>query len=256
MLKAKRMRRESRATPEPMRPFRNLVRIQALVRNRRGADPARSRCATWGAIEQSERRTRQKAKDYRKVRNPEDLGTAVNIVSMVFGNMGDDSGTGVAFTRNPSTGEKQFYGEFLLNAQGEDVVAGTRTPLDIDQMAERLPGAYKELIDTQDRLEKHYADMQDLEFTVERGKLFLLQTRSGKRTAAAAVRIARDMVSEGLIGRDEAVLRVPAADLDICYNDHDPSYGLPALPRVAAVPEQRAASLYLTGHGRAAVACG
>ena len=120
---------------------------------------------------------------------------------MVFGNMGDDSGTGVAFTRNPSTGEKRFYGEFLLNAQGEDVVAGIRTPLDIDEMAEKLPNAYKELIETQERLERHYSDMQDLEFTVERGKLYLLQTRTGKRTAAAAVRIARDMVNEGLIDR-------------------------------------------------------
>jgi len=166
----------------------------------------------------------------------------VNIVSMVFGNLGDDSGTGVAFTRNPSTGEKRFYGEFLVNAQGEDVVAGIRTPLDIDQMAERLPEAYKELIETQDRLEQHYTDMQDLEFTVERGKLYLLQTRTGKRTAAAAVRIARDMVNEGLIGRDEAVLRVPAGDLDqLLHPIIDPSIratplcqGLPASPGAAS----------------------
>src|SRR5687767_6251015 len=108
---------------------------------------------------------------------------------MVFGNLGDDSGTGVAFTRDPSTGEKRFYGEFLVNAQGEDVVAGIRTPLHIDEMAERLPDAYAELLATQERLEQHFHDMQDIEFTVERGKLYLLQTRTGKRAAGAAVRI-------------------------------------------------------------------
>jgi pyruvate, orthophosphate dikinase len=166
----------------------------------------------------------------------------VSVVAMVFGNLGDESGTGVAFTRNPSTGEKRFYGEFLLNAQGEDVVAGTRTPLDIDEMATRLPGAYTELMGTQDRLERHYCDMQDLEFTVERGKLYLLQTRTGKRTAAAAVRIARDMVSEGLIDRVQAVLRVPAAHLDqLLHPIIDPSIratplctGLPASPGAAS----------------------
>jgi pyruvate,orthophosphate dikinase len=166
----------------------------------------------------------------------------VNVVAMVFGNLGDDSGTGVAFTRDPSTGEKKFYGEFLVNAQGEDVVAGIRTPLHIDDMATQLPGAYKELLETQDRLEKHYADMQDLEFTVERGKLFLLQTRNGKRTAAAAVRIARDMVREGLIDKTEAVKRVPAAHLDqLLHPIIDPSVraeplctGLPASPGAAS----------------------
>src|SRR5205814_2567229 len=112
----------------------------------------------------------------------------------VFGNMGDDSGTGVAFTRNPSTGERRFYGEFLLNAQGEDVVAGIRTPLDVSDMQRHLPDAYAELLKLQERLEKHFREMQDLEFTVERGRLFLLQTRTGKRTATAAVRIATDMV--------------------------------------------------------------
>jgi pyruvate,orthophosphate dikinase len=198
----------------------------------------------WGAIEAVWKSwTLKKARDYRKVNGiPEDLGTGVNVVAMVFGNLGDDSGTGVAFTRDPSTGEKKFYGEFLVNAQGEDVVAGIRTPLHIDEMAERLPGAYKELLETQDRLEKHYADMQDLEFTVERGKLFLLQTRNGKRTAAAAVRIARDMVQEGLIDKTEAVKRVPAADLDqLLHPIIDPSVrskplclGLPASPGAAS----------------------
>ena len=170
----------------------------------------------WGAIQAVWRSwTLKKAVDYRRVNGiPHDLGTAVNIVSMVFGNLGDDSGTGVAFTRDPSTGERKFYGEFLVNAQGEDVVAGIRTPLPIDVMAERLPGAYRELVATKDRLETHFRDMQDLEFTVERGNLYLLQTRTGKRTAAAAVRIAVEMQAEGLISKPEAVARIPAREID------------------------------------------
>jgi pyruvate,orthophosphate dikinase len=226
--------------------LRNLVEeYKALVRNRSGADfPRDPVVQLWGAIEAVWKSwTLKKARDYRKVHGiSEDLGTAVSVVSMVFGNLGDDSGTGVAFTRNPSTGEKRFYGEFLVNAQGEDVVAGTRTPLDIDQMAQQLPGAYDELLGTQDRLERHYTDMQDLEFTVERGKLYLLQTRTGKRTAAAAVRIARDMVHEGLIGREDAVKRVPAGHLDqLLHPIIDPSIratplcqGLPASPGAAS----------------------
>src|SRR3954464_3709024 len=159
--------------------------------------------------------TLKKAVDYRKVNGiPDTLGTAVNIVAMVFGNLGDDSGTGVAFTRNPSTGERKFYGEFLVNAQGEDVVAGIRTPLSIDEMADRLPRAYEQLLITQDLLERHYRDMQDIEFTVERGDLYLLQTRTGKRTAAAAVRIATDMVAEDLIDSRTAVTRVQPEQLN------------------------------------------
>jgi pyruvate,orthophosphate dikinase len=191
----------------------------------------------WGAIEAVWRSwTLKKAVDYRKVNGiADDLGTGVNIVAMVFGNMGDDSGTGVAFTRDPSTGERKFYGEFLVNAQGEDVVAGIRTPLHIDEMAKRLPGAYNELLAVQDRLERHYCDMQDLEFTVERGKLFLLQTRTGKRTAAAAVRIARDMVDEGLITSATAVQRVNAAHLDqLLHPVIDP--GARAVPLVVGLP--------------------
>ena len=170
----------------------------------------------WGATEAVWRSWMlKKAVDYRRVNGiPDDIGTAVNVVAMVFGNMGDDSGTGVAFTRDPSTGERAFYGEFLINAQGEDVVAGIRTPLRIEHMAEMLPAAYAELMKTQLVLETHFCDMQDLEFTVERGKLFLLQTRTGKRTAAAALRIARDMVDEQLITPTEAVKRVPAHQLD------------------------------------------
>ena len=198
--------------------LRNLVEeYKQLVRASTGAGfPMDPREQLWGAIEAVWRSwTLKKAVDYRRVHGiSESLGTGVNVVAMVFGNMGDDSGTGVAFTRDPSTGERRFYGEFLINAQGEDVVAGIRTPLDIDEMARRLPGAYDELIATQDRLERHYCDMQDIEFTVERGKLFLLQTRSGKRTAMAALRIATEMVAETLIDRQVAVRRVQPDQLD------------------------------------------
>ncbi len=247
LLKAKRMTAGAATDAElGENDLRNLVEeYRALVKNRTGADfPRDPIVQLWGAIEAVWRSwTLKKAKDYRRVHAiPEDLGTAVSVVAMVFGNVGDDSGTGVAFTRNPSTGEKRFYGEFLVNAQGEDVVAGIRTPLNIDEMAERLPAAYKELMETQVRLERHYCDMQDLEFTVERGKLYLLQTRTGKRTAAAAVRIARDMVNEGLIDREQAVLRVPPGHLDqLLHPIIDPSIratplciGLPASPGAAS----------------------
>ncbi|AMW32580.1 pyruvate, phosphate dikinase [Fervidobacterium islandicum] len=142
------------------------------------------------------------------------LGTAVNIVAMVFGNMGDDSGTGVCFTRDPNTGEKVYYGEFLPNAQGEDVVAGIRTPYPLEKMKEMIPQAYDELIAIMDRLEAYFKDMQDIEFTVEKGKLYILQTRSAKRTSQAAIRIAVDMVHEGLIDKKTAVLRVQPSDIE------------------------------------------
>jgi pyruvate, orthophosphate dikinase len=144
----------------------------------------------------------------------DDLGTAVNVVQMVFGNKGDESGTGVAFTRDPSTGEQGLYGEFLPNAQGEDVVAGIRTPQPLAKMRERLPRAFEQLLETMRRLEQHYRDMQDVEFTVEDNELYLLQTRSAKRTAAAAVKAAVDMVDEGLITREDAVARIDPAQLD------------------------------------------
>ena len=150
-----------------------------------------------------------RAKDYRKqFKISDDLGTACSVMTMVFGNMGDDSGTGVAFTRDPNTGEKKLYGEYLMNAQGEDVVAGIRTPSKIDQLKREMPKAYAEFQRIAQRLEKHYRDSQDLEFTIERGKLFMLQTRSAKRTARAAVKMATDMVKEKLITRDEAIQRV------------------------------------------------
>ncbi|MFN2472127.1 MAG: pyruvate, phosphate dikinase [Gaiellaceae bacterium] len=156
-----------------------------------------------------------RAQFYRRAHHlPDDLGTAVNVVQMVFGNKGDTSGTGVCFSRDPSTGEAGIYGEFLANAQGEDVVAGIRTPEPIERMREVLPEAYEQLLDTVRRLEEHYRDLQDIEFTVEDGRLYLLQTRTGKRTAAAALKAAVDMVDEGLISREEAVARIDPAQLD------------------------------------------
>ena len=242
--------------------LRNLVEeYKSLVRARTGADfPMEPVAQLWGAIEAVWRSwTLKKAVDYRRVNGiSETLGTGVNVVSMVFGNLGDDSGTGVAFTRNPSTGEKKFYGEFLVNAQGEDVVAGIRTPLSIDDMRSYLPEAYDELRQTEERLERHFCDMQDIEFTVERGRLYLLQTRTGKRTAAAAVRIATEMVDEGLINPRTAVQRVAPEQLDqLLHPVIDAGVraiplctGLPASPGAASgvavfdpdVAEQRAAT--------------
>ena len=167
----------------------------------------------------------KRAVDYRNYNKiAHDLGTAVNVQSMVFGNMGDDSGTGVAFTRDPATGEKELFGEYLTNAQGEDVVAGIRTPKPIAAMAEELPAVYRQFERIAKRLEKHYRDVQDMEFTIERGKLFMLQTRAGKRTAEAAVKIAVAMVRERLISREEAILRVEPAQVDqLLHTRIDPS---------------------------------
>jgi pyruvate,orthophosphate dikinase len=171
----------------------------------------------------------------------ESLGTAVSVQSMVFGNMGDDSGTGVGFTRNPSTGTREFYGEYLTNAQGEDVVAGIRTPKPIVKLGEDMPAVYKQLRDITTRLEKHYRDVQDFEFTIEKGRLFMLQTRTAKRTAAAAIKIAVDMVREKLISKDEAIMRVEPEQLDqLLHPVIDPkaqlkvvAKGLPASPGAA-----------------------
>jgi pyruvate,orthophosphate dikinase len=172
---------------------------------------------------------------------PHNMGTAVNVQSMVFGNMGEDSGTGVAFTRNPSTGEREFFGEFLFNAQGEDVVAGIRTPKKIAEMKESMPGMFDQLNEVQKTLENHYKDMQDIEFTIESGRLFMLQTRNGKRTARAAVKVAVDMVEEGLITKPEAIKRVDANQLNaLLHPSIDPKApktvlckGLPASPGAA-----------------------
>jgi pyruvate,orthophosphate dikinase len=157
----------------------------------------------------------KRAIDYRKATNiSDDLGTAVNIVTMVFGNMGDDSGTGVAFTRNPSTGDKKMMGEYLLNAQGEDVVAGIRNTDQIENLVKTMPEVYHQFMDITGKLEKHYKDMQDVEFTIERGRLWMLQTRNGKRTAKSTIKIAVDMANEGLISREEAILRVTPEVVD------------------------------------------
>ncbi len=197
----------------------------------------------------------QRANTYRRLHNiPESWGTAVNVQAMVFGNMGESSATGVAFTRNPSTGEKKLYGEFLINAQGEDVVAGIRTPQEISEAARKeagsekpsleatLPKAYAELTRIYNKLERHYRDMQDLEFTIEQGKLWMLQTRSGKRTAKASLRIAVELANEGLISKEEAVLRVDPLSLDqLLHPTIDPrahrkviATGLPASPGAAS----------------------
>ncbi len=176
----------------------------------------------------------KRARDYRENQKiAHDLGTAVNVVTMVFGNMGDDSGTGVAFTRDPNTGEKVLFGEYLTNAQGEDVVAGIRTPQKIAQMREAMPAVYGEFERIAERLEKHYRDVQDLEFTIERGRLFMLQTRSAKRTAAAAVKIATDMVAEKVITKEEALSRIEPAHVDQLLRDqYDPAARASA-PRIA-----------------------
>ncbi|MEK7274517.1 MAG: putative PEP-binding protein, partial [Candidatus Desantisbacteria bacterium] len=162
-----------------------------------------------------------RAVTYRKLYDiPDSLGTAVNVQSMVFGNMGDTCATGVAFTRNPSTGEKLFYGEYLTNAQGEDVVAGIRTPRPIAYLNDEMPEAYAQLTDIYKTLENHYKEMQDIEFTIENQKLYMLQTRTGKRTASAAIKVAVDMVEEGLITKEQALLRVDPAQLDQLLHPH------------------------------------
>lgn len=180
---------------------------------------------------------------YRRINKiPDDIGTAVNVQSMVFGNMGTTSGTGVAFTRNPATGVKELYGEYLINAQGEDVVAGIRTPQHISRLENDLPEAFKQFTDTCQLLENHYKDMQDIEFTIENGRLFILQTRNAKRTTAAAVRCAVDMFKEGIIDRDTAVLRIDPQQLDqLLHPSIDPkaelnviATGLPASPGAAS----------------------
>ena len=177
---------------------------------------------------------------YRRMNDiPSSWGTAVNVQMMVFGNMGETSGTGVAFTRNPSTGEKKLYGEFLMNAQGEDVVAGIRTPQTIDQLKEVMPHAYEDFVSISSRLEDHYADMQDMEFTIENGKLYMLQTRNGKRTAAAALKIAVDLVNEGKISKEKAVSMIDARSLDTLLH---PGFDQDALKKATPVGEALPAS--------------
>ena len=181
-----------------------------------------------------------RANVYRRMNEiPYDWGTAVNVQSMVFGNSGDSSGTGVAFTRNPATGEKALFGEYLINAQGEDVVAGVRTPSPISKLHEEMPAVYDQFAAIADKLEKHYKDMQDMEFTIENGKLYMLQTRNGKRTAAAALKIAVDLVDEGEITEEEAVLRVEPNQLDALLH---PTFDPDALAKAAVIGKGLAAS--------------
>ncbi|HIJ81702.1 MAG TPA: pyruvate, phosphate dikinase [Desulfuromonadales bacterium] len=226
-----------------------IAAFKAAIRDDLGVEfPEDPEAQLWGAIGAVFGSwMNQRAITYRRLNNiPAEWGTAVNVQSMVFGNMGDDCATGVAFTRDPSTGENYFYGEYLVNAQGEDVVAGIRTPQPINRaketnlppMEEVMPECYQQLAAIRDILEKHYKDMQDIEFTIEKGKLFMLQTRNGKRTAPAAIKIAVDMVHEGLIDEKTAVLRVAPAQLDqLLHPSLDPhavknriAKGLPASP--------------------------
>src|SRR5947209_4129984 len=196
-----------------------VKRFKAAVKAKKGKDfPEDPYEQMWGAVSAVFGSwNNDRAIVYRRQYGyPHDWGTAANICSMVFGNMGDDSGTGVAFTRDPATGEKVFYGEYLINAQGEDVVAGIRTPKKIAELAQEMPAVYRQLEEIRGKLEKHYRDVQDIEFTVQKGKLWMLQTRNGKRTGFAAVRVAVDMVHEGLISKEEALSagRIPPDDLN------------------------------------------
>ena len=188
---------------------------------------------------------------YRRMNDiPGDWGTAVNVQSMVFGNMGETSGTGVAFTRNPSTGEKKLYGEYLLNAQGEDVVAGIRTPEPISHLQEQMPDVYQQFVDIATKLEAHYRDMQDMEYTIERGKLYMLQTRNGKRTAAAALKIAVDLVDEGVLSEEEAVLKVEPKKLDTLLHPNFDAAAVKKAPVIAkglpASPGAATGGIYFT----------
>ncbi|MCR4418601.1 MAG: pyruvate, phosphate dikinase [Clostridia bacterium] len=230
-------------TPPALR--RVITAYQQLIRTRAGRDfpqdPTRQLELAIEAVFNSW--NNQRAVVYRRLNKiPDDLGTAVNVQTMVFGNLGPDSGTGVAFSRDPSTGEKKIYGEYLINAQGEDVVAGIRTPKPLAELEKDMPEIYRQFLDISGRLEQHYREMQDMEFTVERGKLYMLQTRTGKRTARAAVKIAVDMVKEGLITREEALLRVEPEQLtQLLHRRIDPkaevkaiATGLPASPGAAS----------------------
>ena len=192
-------------------------RFKAFYREKKGEDfPSDPKVQLMEAVKAVFRSwDNPRANVYRRMNEiPYDWGTAVNVQQMVFGNSGESSGTGVAFTRNPATGEKALFGEYLINAQGEDVVAGVRTPSPISHLKEDMPEVYNQFAEIADRLEKHYKDMQDMEFTIESGKLYMLQTRNGKRTAAAALKVAVDLVDEGMIDEREAVLRVEPKQLD------------------------------------------
>ena len=219
-----------------------IARYKAIYKEKMGEDfPQDPKEQLMGAVMAVFRSwDNPRANYYRRMNDiPSSWGTAVNVQEMVFGNMGDTSGTGVAFTRNPATGEKKLFGEFLMNAQGEDVVAGVRTPQTIDQLAEVMPEAYQQFVDISSKLEYHYRDMQDMEFTIENKKLFMLQTRNGKRTAAAALKIACDLVDEGMISEEEAVAMIDPKSLDSLLH---PTFPKEELDRVAPVGQGLAAS--------------
>ncbi|WP_101698081.1 pyruvate, phosphate dikinase [Clostridium minihomine] len=223
--KEKGVKLDTELTAEDMKDL--VVRFKALYREKMGSEfPTEPRVQLMEAVKAVFRSwDNPRANVYRRMNEiPYDWGTAVNVQSMVFGNTGDTSGTGVAFTRNPATGEKRLFGEYLINAQGEDVVAGIRTPEEIAHLKDVLPEVYEQFAETAQRLEDHYADMQDMEFTIENGKLYMLQTRNGKRTAAAALKIAVDLVEEGKIDTEEAVLRVDPKQLDsLLHPQFDPA---------------------------------
>ncbi len=236
------LKSDTELTPEMLRGV--IADYKTLYKEKTGSDfPQEPMNQLFTAIEAVFKSwNNPRAISYRRLNKISDeLGTAVSVVMMVFGNMGDDSATGVAFTRNPSTGEKKIYGEYLVNAQGEDVVAGIRTPKPINELENDISSAYVELLKVAETLEKHYRNMQDMEFTIEKGKLYMLQTRTAKRTAQAAVKVAVDMVNEGLITKDEAIMRVTPTHIDqLLHKMIDPSAkvepiakGLPASPGAA-----------------------
>ena len=219
-----------------------VVRFKAFYKSEKGEDfPTEPKVQLMEAVKAVFRSwDNPRANVYRRMNEiPYDWGTAVNVQAMVFGNSGDNSGTGVAFTRNPATGERKLFGEYLINAQGEDVVAGVRTPSPIAHLEEQMPEVYAQFAEIADRLEKHYKDMQDMEFTIENGKLYMLQTRNGKRTAAAALKIAVDLVDEGMIDEEEAVLRVEPKQLDSLLH---PQFDAEAVKKAEVVGKGLAAS--------------
>ena len=232
-----------------------VVRFKAHYKNNKGVDfPTDPKTQLMESIKAVFRSwDNPRANVYRRMNEiPSWWGTAVNVQMMVFGNTGDDSGTGVAFTRNPSTGEKKLYGEFLMNAQGEDVVAGIRTPQSIEHLNQIMPEVYQQFVDIANRLEQHYADMQDMEFTIEHAKLYMLQTRNGKRTAAAALQIAVDLVSENMISKQDAVLKVDPKQLDALLHPQFDTKALKAAKVVArglpASPGAACGKVYFTAN--------
>lgn len=240
MKEAKGVKLDTELTAEDLKELVN--KFKAIYKEQKGTDfPSEPKEQLLEAIKAVFRSwDNPRANVYRRMNDiPYSWGTAVNVQTMVFGNTGDTSGTGVAFTRDPATGEKKLFGEFLINAQGEDVVAGIRTPQTIDQLKDVMPEVYEQFADIATKLENHYADMQDMEFTIERGKLYMLQTRNGKRTAAAALKIATSLVDEGKISEEEAVLRVEPKQLDSLLH---PQFDAAALKAAAPVGNGLAAS--------------